>query len=140
MAAATLLGLAVLGGVPQARAQTLELLSNTDQTSSDPPLTVSESEYAQGFTTGSDEAGYILSGIELDVVTVPTSTSSLTVSLWSSNMEGLPDAVLQTLSHPGDLSTAGLKEFTAAADTDQRRVNALMHGQGPNRNQQGGRA
>ena len=33
------------------------------------------------------------------------------------------------------------KEFplTAAADTGQRRVNALMHGQGPSRNQQGGR-
>ena len=106
----------VLGVAQVAYAQTSVLASNTGQTPTS-TQTIGAKEQAQPFITGLNIGGYTLTSIELDVQRVPTSTSGITVALWSATGGGLPNAVLHTLTHPSDLSTTGLTTFSAPANT-----------------------
>ena len=106
----------VLGVAQVAYAQTSVLASNTGQTPTATQL-ISSKEQAQPFITGLNMGGYTLTSIELDVQRVPSSTTGITVALWSATGGGLPNAVLHTLTHPSDLSTTGLTTFSAPANT-----------------------
>ena len=91
---------------------------------------VTDSQTAQGFTTGSNANGYTLQSIELDFSRVPTGhaeATALTVSLWSANAAGRPNAAVATLINPVNLSVVdepaggslseGVKAFRAPANT-----------------------
>ena len=113
---AALLAAPLIGNGGLAHAQPSVLASNTGQTPT-ATQTISSKEQAQPFSTGSNMGGYTLTSIELDVLRVPTSTTGITVALWSATGGGHPNAVLHTLTHPSDLSTTGLKTFSAPANT-----------------------
>ena len=91
---------------------------------------ISESQVAQGFTTGSNANGYTLQSIEIDFREVPTGhaeATALTVSLWSATDGGEPNAAVETLINPVNLSVVdepaggslseGVKAFRAPANT-----------------------
>ena len=103
------------------------LLSNAGQTSG-PAANVALNYFSQGFITGSNAGGYVLSSIELDVATAPGTLSAVTVELWSSVAltdinGGTPDdpspyARAATLFHSTGTWTTGLNTFNAAANTE----------------------
>ena len=73
---------------------------------------------SQSFTTGANSAGYVLSGIEVDVGTALNATAAAKVraELWSSNADGSPGAFLEKLGVPDTLS-AGANTLTAPQGT-----------------------
>ena len=73
-------------------------------------------EYAKGISTGSNTGGYSLTSVELDVDTVPNSTTDLVVQIWSSTGDDAPDSAVITLDIPTTLSE-GLNTFPAPEDS-----------------------
>ena len=113
-------GFAALLALPlQARADVL--ISNIGQTLSS-STQLAANEMAQGFETGDNTGNYTLESIDINFLTVPSSSdvSSLTVTLWSASILDKPDSSVATLSHPSNLSTSAggnIKTFTAPANT-----------------------
>ena len=99
------------------------LVSNTGE-DADGTLSFTTIYSAQGFTTGSEAGGYVLSNIELDVSQVPNTPSDVTVDvtveLWSANSDSNPDASVATLTHSDGTWTTGLNTFNAPTDTRLR--------------------
>ena len=90
------------------------LVSNTGETTSGKTTTVLN-EHAQGFNTGKNTLGYVLTSVELDIGDAPVG-GTLTVSVRADDGGGGPgDPVLHALTNPGSVGT-GLQVFTAAAD------------------------
>ena len=72
-------------------------------------------DHAQGFTTGKNTLGYVLTSIELQVHTAPAN-GTLTVSVREADGQDPSDTVLYTLTNPSNLGT-GLRKFTAPANS-----------------------
>ena len=89
------------------------LVSNAGETTSGMTNT-NLSEHAQGFTTGKNTLGYVLTSVEVDIGNAPVG-GTLTVTV-RADVSGNPDsAVLHTLTNPNSVGT-GLQVFTAAVD------------------------
>ena len=111
---AVVLALAPSSSSPaQAQAQTdRTLVSNLGQ-STEAARAVDVSP-AVGFTTGPDSSK--MSAAKLDFGTGTSSPANLFVELWSANGSA-PGALITALAKPGNLSTSGIKTFSAPADT-----------------------
>ena len=101
--------------LPRATAPTTQV-SNHGQLGSS-TLGITTVSAAQGFTTGSNSAGYTLSSIEVDGVTALNAAAAAKVraELWSDD-GGTPGERLETLTIPSTLS-AGVNAFTAPLGT-----------------------
>ena len=95
------------------------LVSNLAQTDVN-PASVEHSSFStsQGFTTGENSAGYVLSGVEVSVGTALNATAAAKVraELWSAKADGSPNALLESLTVPSTLS-AGVNSLKAPAGT-----------------------
>ena len=93
------------------------LVSNTGKTESASQAGL-VLDYAQGFTTGSNAAGYKLTRVRtgLDTVAHDHSSAGVSLSIWSDS-SGLPGSKLGTLTKPDTLSGGGaLNDFDAPGD------------------------
>ena len=95
------------------------LVSNTGQ-DTEGTLSFTVTYSAQGFTTGSQAGGYVLSSVELDVSQVPNTPADVTIALWSATSSSEPDASVATLTHSDGTWTTGLNTFNAPTDTRLR--------------------
>ena len=110
---ALLFGLAGFGVADAAVGTPAVLVSNAGETVSGTTNT-NRSEHAQGFTTGKNTLGYVLTSVEVGIGVAQVG-GTLTVTV-RANDGGDPDSqVLHTLTNPVSLGT-GLQVFTAAAD------------------------
>ena len=98
----------------QARAAEIVLVSNTGQPDQG-GTPVGPYDHAQGFTTGKNTLGYVLTSIDLRVHTAPAG-GTLTVSVREADGQDPSDTVLYTLTNPSNLGT-GLWKFTAPANS-----------------------
>ena len=79
--------------------------------------------HAQGFTTGSFSAGYVLSGIEVRIQfagsTSAANVANYRAQLWSSDNSGAPDSKLVSLTPPASARNGNnvIVAFTAPANT-----------------------
>ena len=111
-ALALLLALAVLALAVPSKAQAEVLVSNLNQVATDFKLDFSSGAtrylLAQGFTTGANSGGYTLTSIEVAFVGGVTATQigDLTVSVWSDDGSGNPNAELFTLTKPASIDGA----------------------------------
>ena len=67
---------------------------------------------AQGFTTGSNEAGYTLTGVDV----LSASTTGFTAQVCGTDSSGLPTSTCTALTAPGSIAV-GTNAFTAPANT-----------------------
>ncbi len=104
----------LLGSPAPSDAAVIVLVSNTGQ-SGFGGTPVGADDHAQGFTTGNNTLGYVLTSIELQVHTAPAS-GTLTVSVRGADGQDPSDTVLYTLTNPNNLGT-GLRTFTAPANS-----------------------
>ena len=121
LALAALVALSVFfvgNGAPpaQAQSQAVTLVSNIGQASGINSSTAPGVQYAQGFTTGSNAAGYSLTSIEFKFVGTESAPARFRAELWSATTAGLPDAKLKDLTLPSSY-TAGNRAATAPAST-----------------------
>ena len=105
--------LAALGLFAAAPVSAAVLVSNIGQTPSG--NATMGSDRAQGFTTGSNLAGYTLTSIEV-AFGVGSSTPNIAVQLWSSS-NGAPSAKLADLTVPSSISNSSNASFTAPSNT-----------------------
>ena len=130
LAAAALLALAGALALPvAAEAQTeTTLVSNTGQGSTESRQR--GGYFAQGFTTGSNESGYTLTGIDV----VSASSSSFAARVCGANSAGLPTSTCTALTAPGAFA-AGTVSFTAPPNTTLTKdaPYAVVVGSGPKR-------
>ena len=82
-------------------------------------LNVGANDIAQQFTTGSNPAGYNLSGVKLDIIGLPNSPADVSVELWSatSGATPRPHARIATLTHSTRRFTTGVNTFNDPAGT-----------------------
>ena len=73
--------------------------------------------HAQGFVTGDNAGGYTLESFQLSFTRGTSNGSALTVALWSA-VGTNPGSEIVELSNPSDLSTTGIKTFTAPSGTN----------------------
>ena len=92
------------------------LVSNTGETT-DGELSFTAIYSAQGFITGSQAGGYVLSSVELDISQVPNTPDDVTIALWSATSSSEPDASVATLTHSNGTWATGLNTFNAPTDT-----------------------
>ena len=104
----------LLGSPAPSDAAEIVLVSNTSQ-SGFGGTPVGAYDHAQGFTTGKNTLGYVLTSIELQVHTAPAN-GTLTVSVREADGQDPSDTVLYTLTNPSNLGT-GLRKFTAPANS-----------------------
>ena len=104
----------LLGSPAPSDAAEIVLVSNTSQ-SGFGGTPVGAYDHAQGFTTGKNTLGYVLTSIELQVHTAPAN-GTLTVSVREADGQDPSDTVLYTLTTPSNLGT-GLRKFTAPANS-----------------------
>ena len=104
----------LLGSPAPSDAAEIVLVSNTSQ-SGFGGTPVGAYDHAQGFTTGKNTLGYVLTSIELQVHTAPAN-GTLTVSVREADGQDPSDTVLYTLTNPINLGT-GLRKFTAPANS-----------------------
>ena len=104
----------LLGSPAPSDAAEIVLVSNTGQRAYG-GTPVGAYDHAQGFTTGKNTLGYVLTSIELQVHTAPAN-GTLTVSVREADEQDPSDTVLYTLTNPGNLGT-GLRKFTAPANS-----------------------
>ena len=109
LAAALLLGSPAPSGAAE-----IVLVSNTGQHAYG-GTPVGAYDHAQGFTTGKNTLGYVLTSIELQVHTAPAN-GTLTVSVREADGQDPSDTVLYPLTNPSNLGT-GLRTFTAPANS-----------------------
>ena len=122
--AALLLALgALLGTSGEARAQATETtvvaVSNQDQTSAGSRSL--DKPYAQGFTTGIDTDGYIMTAIVVEFASGTSQADNLNVELRPAANGGGPAAAsakIANFAKPGNLNSAGDKTFTLPANTN----------------------
>ncbi len=96
------------------------LLGNLSQaTFADGFILVGERDSAQEFTTGSNAAGYNLSGVKLDISEVPETPADVSVELWSATGGATPEpqARIATLTHSTGTFRIGINTFNAPAGT-----------------------
>ncbi len=104
----------LLGSPAPSDAAEIVLVSNTGQHAyGGTPVGIYD--HAQGFTTGKNTLGYVLTSIELQVHTAPAN-GTLTVSVREADGQDPSDTVLYTLTNPSNLGT-GLRKFTAPANS-----------------------
>ena len=115
VACLALFGALALPGAAQAQEADV-LVSTIGLTPSGISVSFSTYEYAKGVRTGSNTGGYSLTSVELDVDTVPNSTTDLVVQIWSSTGDNAPDSAVITLDIPTTLSE-GLNTFPAPEDS-----------------------
>ena len=120
IAALALAGAALGLLLSTAEAQESETLVSNTGKNTDGTLSFTTVYSAQGFTTGSQAGGYVLSSIELDVSQVPNTPSAVTVELWSATSSSEPDASVATLTHSNGTWTTDLNTFNAPTDTRLR--------------------
>ena len=104
----------LLGSPAPSDAAEIVLVSNTGQHAYG-GTPVGAYDHAQGFTTGKNTLGYVLTSIELQVHTAPAN-GTLTVSVREADGQDPSDTVLYTLSNPSNLGT-GLRKFTAPTNS-----------------------
>ena len=110
-----LLAVALLLGSPApSGAAEIVLVSNTGRLDQG-GTPVGAYDHAQGFTTGKNTLGYVLTSIELRVHTAPAN-GTLTVSVRAADGQDPSDTVLHTLTNPSNLGT-GLRKFTAPTNS-----------------------
>ncbi|WP_419915777.1 cadherin-like beta sandwich domain-containing protein [Candidatus Poriferisodalis sp.] len=99
-------------------AEPATLVGNAGQATHTTIATISTASGSQGFTTGDNTAGYVLSGIDVEVNAALDATAAAKVKaeLWSSAANGRPDAFLEALTVPNTLSV-GVNSLTAPAGT-----------------------
>ena len=103
--AASVVAAALLVAAVPAQAQTVVKLVDNIQESADGFAFLFVGDQAQAFTTGTNEAGYTLTSIEIDYYFHEVANS---VSLWSVS-DGLPDLKIVDLSHPAGTAPSGTK-------------------------------
>ena len=108
-ALALLAGMASVS-VPVA-AQSAELVSNLNQVFT--TFSPSTSRSAQAFTTGDDEAGYVLTSVRIGS---NFTNRSYSAALYTANASGHPDTEVAALTAPASFAELA-EEFTAPADT-----------------------
>ena len=100
----------LLAAAPAAAQTVTTLVSNTGQGAT-ASVFLSQTS-AQGFSTGSNAAGYTLSSVDI----VSSDDDSFAVALYTTDTSGLPDTESVSLTPPGSFA-AGTLTFTAPADT-----------------------
>ena len=82
-------------------------------------LSVGQNVRAQAFTTGSNPAGYNVSGVKLYIIQVPEAPADVSVELWSATGGATPrpQARIATLTHSTRRFATGVNTFNAPADT-----------------------
>ncbi len=89
-----------------APAQTVTLVSNTGQTSTNNRLSGGDSsgtDLSQGFTTGSHALGYELASVSIDIETDLESGETVTLLIYDSETNGTPKSLVHTLTTPGSV-------------------------------------
>ena len=118
-----LLGLALLVGPLAAPATADVLVSNIGQSVSSTNFNVDHSSTAQGFTTGSFAAGYILDSIEVRLLVAGRLSagdfSEYRAELWSSAGNGAPSLKIASLRPPATASVGNnvVVAFTSPTNT-----------------------
>ena len=104
---------------PRAHVATTLLSNLAQDTVSNAAQVVGESEFAQGFTTGSNAGGYNLVSVALDVEKVPSTPEDISVELWSATSADppLPQARITTLTHATGTWATGQNNLNAPAGT-----------------------
>ena len=103
--------LALLGAASAVAQTTITLVSNHGETfETSRGLHV---DHAQAFTTGSDDAGYTLTGIDIRIAGVRNATDVNTVTLRTAS-GGLPGTSLGTLTAPSSFTANALSPYTTA--------------------------
>ena len=103
-----------------AEAQTVTLVTNFEQTKLTGTRFTGDNSLAQGFTTGSNSAGYTLTSIEAISRGGGTAVQSATVraELWSATTGGAPDSKIADLTTPsGAVAANTTMSFGAPAGT-----------------------
>ena len=99
----------------EAAVQTGTLVSNAGQTSTSGGVNFAN-EWAHGFFTGSNSAGYNLQNIELDIKLA--FGQGISVEIWSAKNNGQPNSQVVALTSPSGITTAtGKQLFAAPANT-----------------------
>ena len=119
-AAALLVALAALLALPlQAQAQTT-YVSNIGQSENASALGISSFDQGQGFTTGTDSAGYVLASVDIKLESSKNSESTGSQIPTVTIVQGTPTGtVVATLMNPASLAanTTADYTFTAPANT-----------------------
>ena len=116
--------LAVESATPaQAQAQAIVLVSNDGQTTATHGWATGAFSILQGFTTGSNAGGYILSSVgvtpALDATTQTLDADSrakIRVELWTANTSGAPDSAILRLTTPSTVARNTRADFAAPAN------------------------
>ena len=124
MAAATLLAVVLLSGNQHpvsAQSGGAVLVSNTGQTSDGSPVSLDAnlSKLAQGFTTGPNVGGYVLTSLGVgynDIDSVSTAATMLTVTLNEAGSDSGPGGSLCTLDHPTNYTASAVNAYSAPND------------------------
>ena len=90
------------------------LVSNAGQTSTSGGVNFGN-EWAHGFFTGSNSAGYNLQNIELDIKLA--FAQGISVEIWSANNDGQPNSQVVALTSPSGITAATGKQLFAAPPT-----------------------
>ena len=117
---ALLLGALVPFAPAPAEAQTVTLVTNFEQTKLTGTRFTGDNSLAQGFTTGSNSAGYTLTSIEAISRGGGTAVQAATVraELWSATTGGAPDSKIADLTTPtGAVAANATMSFGAPAGT-----------------------
>ena len=114
-----LLALALALGVLPAQAQTVTLISNSEQGTMVSGTAVSAETddkrlLAQGFTTGDHPHGYTVSTITAKILRWG-SGDAVQVSIWSARSSGIPGTSLHVLENPDPITNNVRNTFTAPA-------------------------
>ena len=108
--------LALVGAlVLPATAQAEVLVTNLGETSTIGGARLGPFDTAQGFSTGANAAGYVLTSIEVKIHTPPPTGKRVTAEVWTSS-GGVPSARHATLIRPASI-VAGNNTFWAHAGT-----------------------
>ena len=113
LAGAALLALAGALALP-APAQAQDVITLVSNLNQDVTSRNSSGPRAQGFTTGSHSAGYVLSSV--DVVSADNGASSFTAKVCTVDINGYPTSTCTNLAPPGSFA-AGTLSFTAPTNT-----------------------
>ena len=114
LAAAALLALSGALALP-VTAQADVLVSNVGETSGGGGARLGPFDHAQGFRTGANGAGYVLTSIEVKIHMPPPTGKRVTAEVWTAS-GGVPSAVHATLIRPASI-VAGNNTFWAHAGT-----------------------
>ena len=113
---AALLGALFLLAAAPAASQTVGTqVSNVGQTAAQFGL-LGTFKHAQGFTTGANADGYVLTSVEIGFRAAIGTTANLRVELWSATSGGVPDEKEADLTVPSSVG-ASVVSFTAPSST-----------------------